>query len=763
MNIYQSVKSRTFKCTRFLNRLHRTDRFKFVHGAGKRFTETFTFQRPQVPRTIDSSILMTEVGVDLLITKGTGNLSGSNTLHSIPPPSISPTTISRGRTSIFLSNQEKQLFDILINTVKFASLNTVVRVAGGWVRDKLLHLHSHDIDIALNDMTGHEFAQHVNAYLASKGSKVSTIGVIQVNPSQSKHLETATVKIYLTPSEDGSSESESVWVDFVNLRTESYENTRIPVIRFGTPMEDSFRRDFTINSMFYNISENVIEDFTGFGLEDLQHRILRTPMDPSVTFVDDPLRILRAIRFSCRFQCKLTPNLQKAIISPSINHGLITKVSRERIGNEVDLMLLHQKPITAMRALFSYNLSSILFPCPTARDSFPIVSTSSERSGRAILIPWKLVSPSHSVPGQGKHIFLEPSACLAQSEYETLASFEALYFDSSVQHFLPADETEMEVEDQETEQRNKLREMFKSSQFPASWLKVSAMCVNTLDYVFSILPKFDHSILLRIEETLGAVAPPKATGLNPFSSSDSNIQNVEAFNESLFANFPAQTCFSNDDIRLLIYSCILFPIHHFQFLMLKKNQKIVDEKIVNYYLFESLRRKSKDVEEVFNICQGALEMVALMNSLNHELANTNSDKIRITLGEIIRNKSKDKWFLSLYLSVVIELTSRMYPVSVHEHGQRQVSVDEVKWVLTKYVELHAFIETWNLNRAYLLKPMLDGKEVMAMFQIRGGPIVRTLQESQIKWQLQFPHLDKEACVKMLEEEVRKEKEKEINI
>jgi hypothetical protein len=192
---------------------------------------------------------------------------------------------------------------------------------------------------------------------------------------------------------------------------------------------------------------------------------------------------------------------------------------------------------------------------------------------------------------------------------------------------------------------------------------------------------------------------------------------------------------------------------------------VADERIINFFLFESLRRKSKDIEEVFNVCQGAYELIQLMNSLHYEVANGHVDSLRIAVGEIIRNKSKDKWLLSLYLSVVIELTSRLYPVvseaaEMDRARQGRVSVEEVKRGLAKYVDLHAFIQTWNLTRAYLLKPMLDGKEVMATFNLRGGPVVRTLQECQIKWQLQYPNLDRETCVKMLEEEVKKEREKE---
>ena len=127
--------------------------------------------------------------------------------------------MERWRCYIGLTSEEQQLFDILNGVVKRYNLNTTVRVAGGWVRDKLLGRDNHDIDIALDDMTGLPFATHVNNYLAEQNFEVHRIGVIERNPEQSKHLETATVKILDMP------------IDFVNLRAEEYtEESRIPTV-----------------------------------------------------------------------------------------------------------------------------------------------------------------------------------------------------------------------------------------------------------------------------------------------------------------------------------------------------------------------------------------------------------------------------------------------------------------------------------------------------------------------------------------------------
>ena len=161
--------------------------------------------------------------------------------------------------------------------------------------------NSLDIDIALDNMLGREFGDRVNEYLRSHGQETHKVAVIMSNPDQSKHLETARMKV------------RGVWIDLVNLRSEEYaHHSRIPTMTFGTPEQDAFRRDFTINSLFYNINEGVVEDFTQKGMEDLRSGLIRTPLPPKETFLDDPLRVLRAVRFASRFGFELEDELLQA-------------------------------------------------------------------------------------------------------------------------------------------------------------------------------------------------------------------------------------------------------------------------------------------------------------------------------------------------------------------------------------------------------------------------------------------------------------------
>lgn len=83
----------------------------------------------------------------------------------------------------------------------------------------------------------------------------------------------------------------------MNLRTEAYtESSRIPSMDIGGPEEDAFRRDLTINSLFYNVNTGAVEDYVGRGMEDIRNQIIRTPLPALTTLLDDPLRVLRAVR-----------------------------------------------------------------------------------------------------------------------------------------------------------------------------------------------------------------------------------------------------------------------------------------------------------------------------------------------------------------------------------------------------------------------------------------------------------------------------------
>ncbi|KAG9131695.1 hypothetical protein Leryth_009439 [Lithospermum erythrorhizon] len=261
------------------------------------------------------------------------------------------------KDQINLTVKEKQIFERLIEVVSYFKLQTQLRVAGGWVRDKLLGKECYDIDIALDNILGKEFCEKVNEYLSAAGEKTPGIHVIQCNPDQSKHLETAKMFLF------------DIWIDFVNLRAEDYSgNSRIPTMKFGTAKEDAFRRDLTINSLFYNINTNSVEDFTERGISDLKSGKIVTPLPPKQTFLDDPLRVLRAIRFGARFGFILDEDLKLAAADDDVRAAIAEKISRERVGHEIGLMISGNQPTKAMMYVAELHLFWSVFSLPSEFD-----------------------------------------------------------------------------------------------------------------------------------------------------------------------------------------------------------------------------------------------------------------------------------------------------------------------------------------------------------------------------------------------------------
>ncbi|KAG0292236.1 CCA tRNA nucleotidyltransferase, mitochondrial [Linnemannia gamsii] len=260
---------------------------------------------------------------------------------------------------IQLTDQEAKICKVLDEVAKNYEAKegkkVQLRIAGGWVRDKLLGLSCHDLDVGLDTMMGYEFAVLVNDYMESLGKKKRTIAKIATNPEKSKHLETATMMVL------------GMSLDFVNLRSEVYDDSsRIPSeITFGTPKEDAERRDITINALFYNIHTHKVEDYTEMGLRDLQDGIIRTPLEAYETFWQDPLRVLRCIRFASRFQFTIAEDAKQAILDARIKQVLKTKISKERIGSELDKMIDDGAGrSTAIRLLQELGLYDVVFAPP---------------------------------------------------------------------------------------------------------------------------------------------------------------------------------------------------------------------------------------------------------------------------------------------------------------------------------------------------------------------------------------------------------------
>ncbi len=217
-------------------------------------------------------------------------------------------------------------------------LNQETYVIGGFVRDLILNRSSPDIDIVTIG-SGIKLAEMVARKLGP---------TVQV--SVFKNFGTAMLKY------------QSVEVEFVGARKESYhESSRKPIVEDGTLEEDQNRRDFTINALAICLnSKNFGELIDPFGgIRDIENKIIKTPLEPGVTFSDDPLRMMRAIRFASQLNFTIEEKTLEAI---ALNKRRIEIISKERIGEELNKIILSYKPSIGFKLLEKTGLLELIFP-----------------------------------------------------------------------------------------------------------------------------------------------------------------------------------------------------------------------------------------------------------------------------------------------------------------------------------------------------------------------------------------------------------------
>lgn len=217
-------------------------------------------------------------------------------------------------------------------------INQETYVIGGFVRDLILNRPSPDIDVVTIG-SGIQLAEMVARKLGPN---------IQV--SVFKNFGTAMLKY------------QSLEVEFVGARKESYnEDSRKPIVEDGTLEEDQNRRDFTINALAICLNRNrfgeLIDPFGG--IQDIENKTIRTPLEPGITFSDDPLRMMRAIRFASQLGFTIEPKTLEAI---SLNKNRIHIISKERIGEELNKIILSSKPSVGFKLLDKTGLLELIFP-----------------------------------------------------------------------------------------------------------------------------------------------------------------------------------------------------------------------------------------------------------------------------------------------------------------------------------------------------------------------------------------------------------------
>lgn len=230
---------------------------------------------------------------------------------------------------------EHPVFDVLSSVATRQGIKAFV--IGGYVRDHFMGRPSKDVDIVVEG-EGIEFAKSV-----AKQAGIKNLQVFKNFGTAMLHYDD--------------------WqVEFVGARRESYRSTsRKPIVENGTIEDDQKRRDFTINAMSLSLNkENFGELIDPFGgIRDLDNKIIRTPLNPDITYSDDPLRMMRAIRFASTLGFTIEPGSLEAI---GRNADRIKIVSQERITDELNKIILSEKPSVGFKLLHSSGLLKIIFP-----------------------------------------------------------------------------------------------------------------------------------------------------------------------------------------------------------------------------------------------------------------------------------------------------------------------------------------------------------------------------------------------------------------
>ena len=254
---------------------------------------------------------------------------------------------------------DKELFILNKIAAAAAELDMPCFLIGGFVRDKILERETKDIDIVcVGD--GIALAQKVAQQFkpSPEVSVFKNFGTAQLKLKRLSIIKETSQFSKLRDLEDA-------WafdIEFVGARKESYNSdSRKPQVQQGTIEDDQDRRDFTINALAISLNEKdfgkLVDPFNG--ISDLENKIIKTPLQPDITFSDDPLRMMRAIRFASQLHFVIEEKTLEAITT---NAERIKIVSGERIADELNKIIMSDEPSVGFKLLYNSGLLTIIFP-----------------------------------------------------------------------------------------------------------------------------------------------------------------------------------------------------------------------------------------------------------------------------------------------------------------------------------------------------------------------------------------------------------------
>ena len=587
-----------------------------------------------------------------------------------------------------------------------------IRIAGGWVRDKIMNKASHDVDIALDSLSGHQFAIIVQQFLihqqlqlqlqlqllnadtnanatattttttTTTTTKKPKIAVIAANPSQSKHLETATMRIH------------NIDCDFVHLRGgEIYSpNSRIPTLQQNaTPLDDALRRDFTVNSLFYNLRFKYVEDWTGRGIQDLtRDKLLVTPLDARITFHDDPLRVLRAVRFAVRYDLELSQEIRVAAMSDAVHQSLHVKVSRERVGKELEGMLTgrNARPCVALKMITELKLAGCVF-------EFPHLNSSD----------LSVMGNLHGVDFMSASVDASDASASATSASATSASATS------------------------EEDRKRAREM--------SWEEAAEL----LKYCAPVIESFGECMNAWNQAAVAAAA---------------TVMETEMVSATITEKPKHETSTCSLDHRIFYLSTFLHPLRN----MICVDGKGREVPLVSFIIRESIKYPNRDTLAIATLLRCIDEVRSILVCYD---PCDESTFCRLRTGLMLRNL-KDLWVTALLVAAIVEMHAHEQDSGdINRKGDSDGNangVEQVPYFINKAFSFFGMVQKHGLDGCWKVRPLLDGKAILKSLELPRGPIIGTYLEEQVKWMLLHPDGSKDECELHLKE-VRKRDIEEI--